>query len=475
MADRPKNVLLLWTDQQRADTVGPGKDPKLEMPNLDQLVATGAHFQHAYCAQPVCSPARATVLTGVYPHTHGVVDNNIVPDPDIPMITELLQPVGYATGYNGKWHLGNEHRAQRGFNDWVSTEGYVRSHEKEGYSSHHQFLVSRGQTPPDRNSSGEMTFSRFTAAGLPEEVGKPAFQTQEAIRFLETHRDEPFFLSVNFLEPHSPFDGPLNGYYRPEDMTLPDTWYTEMEESVPLRFRRLRDAYAGDYMTSHSHWVKSNDKWGWKDLKARYWGLCTLVDRYFGRILTRLEELGLAEDTIVVHTSDHGHMMGEHRLLNKSVQYDQSAQIPFVIRVPGLAPQQLATPVGHVDLVPTLLDLLDQPLPDHLQGNSLVPLLQNGDSAPDEGQTVIEWNGGLRDDALGNGGPAEVRTVRRGFWKLSIHASGEHELYDLQEDPAEQHNAFADPGNETVIRDLYERLRQWQRETDDSLELPALE
>ena len=241
-------------------------------------------------------------------------------------------------------------------------------------------------------------------------------------------------------------------------------------------------------MAGHPHWVKSNDEWGWKELKARYWGLCTLVDRYVGRILDRLEELGLADDTIVVYTSDHGHMMGEHRLLNKSVLYEPSAQIPFIIRVPGLPPQQLATPVGHVDLAPTLLDLLGRPLPDHLQGTSLVPLLRDGDADPEEGQTIIEWNGSLQDDALpttpGPHAPlaagavdpdrSEVRTIRRGPWKLNVHASGEHELYDLQTDPVERHNAFADAENAAVVRDLDRRLRQWQHETADPLTLPAL-
>lgn len=488
MADRPKNVLLLWTDQQRADTVGPSKDPRLQMPNLERLAQRGAHFQNAYCAQPVCSPARATVMTGVYPHTHGVVDNNIVPDPGIPMITELLRPAGYVTGYNGKWHLGNELRAQRGFDHWVSTEeGYARSHAAEGYSSYHEFLEARGYTPADPHLDG-MTFARHTAAALPEAVGKPAFQTAAALRFLEAHRDRPFFLSVNYLEPHAPFNGPLNGFYKAEDMTLPDTWYGEMEASVPLRYRRLRAAYAGDYMDRHPDWMKSNDEWGWKELKARYWGLCTLVDKYVGRILDRLEELGLADDTIVVYTSDHGHMMGEHGLLNKSVLYEPSAQIPFIIRVPGSPPQQLATPVGQVDLVPTLLDLLGQAPPDHLQGSSLVPLLRDGDTDPEAGQTVIEWNGSLQDDAVATRpGPhaplapgavdadrSEVRTIRRGSWKLNVHASGEHELYDLQTDPAERHNAFADAENAAVVRDLDRRLRQWQRETADPLELPAL-
>ena len=176
--------------------------------------------------------------------------------------------------------------------------------------------------------------------------------------------------------------------------------------------------------------MKSNDEWGWKELKARYWGLCTLVDKYVGRILDRLEELGLADDTIVVYTSDHGHMMGEHGLLNKSVLYEPSAQIPFIMRVPGLPPQQLATPVGHVDVVSTLLELLGQPLPDHLQGSSLVPLLRDGDGdrggRPDDHRVEREPPGRCGGDegrprtrrwrrGVVDADRTEIRTIRRGM------------------------------------------------------------
>ena len=483
MAARPKNVLLLWTDQQRADTVGPDKDPWLRMPHLERLAATGALFRQAYCAQPVCSPARASVLTGVYPHAHGVVDNKIDLSPDVPTIAELLQPAGYTCGYIGKWHLGHETRAQRGFDHWVNTEdSYVRSHATEGYSAYYHHLVSRGYTPSDPHHDS-VIFNRHTAARLPEEDGKPAYQAAETIRFLETHRDRPFLLSVSFAEPHSPFTGPFDDLYAAEDMTLPASWYLEMDETVPLRVRRLRDAYAAGYMAQGQLGVRSNDELGWKELKTRYWGLCTLVDKYVGRILAGLAELGLADDTIVVYTSDHGHLLGEHRLLNKSVLYEPSAQVPLIIRAPGLAPRCVATPVSHVDLVPTLLDLLDRPLPAHLHGTSLVPLLRDGDTDPDNATVAIEWSGLAATELVNaarflglatDDGHAAMRTIRRGRWKLNVSTSGEHELYDLRADPEELCNAFSSPGNHDMHRDLYARLLRWQRETEDTLTLPEI-
>ena len=233
---------------------------------------------------------------------------------------------------SAKWHLGHETRAQRGFDHWVNTEdSYVRSHAAEGYSAYYQYLVSRGYTPSDPHHDS-VIFNRHTAARLPEEDGKPAYQAAEAIRFLETHRDRPFLLSVSFAEPHSPFTGPFDDLYAAEEMTLPESWYLSMDETVPLPVRRLREAYAGGYMAQGQLGVRSNDELGWKELKTRYWGLCTLVDKYVGRILAGLPELGLADDTIVVYTSDHGHLLGEHRLLNKSVLYEPSAQVPLLIR-----------------------------------------------------------------------------------------------------------------------------------------------
>jgi len=469
--ERPKNVLFLWTDQQRPDTIGAYANPQISTPNLDRLAATGALFESAYCAQPVCSPSRASVLTGLYPHTHGVTANNTPLPVRAITIAELL-PDSYACGYVGKWHLGREHAAQRGFDDfWSSTEDY-----KAGYaegdpaavapSDYRAFLTECGY---DADTGGH-AISREAAARLPEEVGKPAFQAQECRRFLDTFGGQPFFLMCNFLEPHPPVTGPLDDLYRPGEMTLPESWYREMEPTVPARFRQRRDPalYPNHYTN-----LPSNDELGWKTLKARYWGLATLVDRYCGAILDHLDALGLKDDTIVVYSTDHGDMMGEHRLLNKGVPYEGSARVPLIIRVPGLAPRRITTPVSQVQLVATLLELLGQPVPTHLQGESFAPLLAGQHAGPEE--VVVEWNGfdGTPGDRRGPE-PPEVRTIRRGQWKLNVHASGEHELYDLQADPGELHNAFSDPGSTVVRGDLFDRLLRWQRRTGDPLALQPL-
>ena len=470
MATRPQNLLFIWTDQQRPDTIGAYGNPQIRTPHLDRLATEGILFQQAYCAQPVCAPARATALTGLYPHTHGVLTNGIPLDPAVPAIAELLAPAGLFSGHIGCWHLapsGHILQPQRGFEQfWVTTEDqYTREHATEGYSSYYHFLVSQGYAPADSHRDGTF-FARTTTTRLPEAVTKPAFQATEAIRFLETYGDQPFLLVVGIHEPHPPFFGPFDDLYQPEEMALPESWYAEMDPTAAGHARHLHQAYRG---AAADRAVHTNDERGWKELKVRYWGLCTLVDRQVGRVLTRLDELGLAESTIVVFTADHGHLMGEHRLLHKGVQYEPAVQIPLIIKVPGLRPRRIATPVGHVSLMPTLLELLGQPVPAHIQGISLAPLLHDGDSAPDEAEVLIEWNGPWGSDVYSD---VAVRTIRRGRWKLNLATNGDHELYDLHDDPAEMRNAISDPGRQAVVSTLFERLRTWQHQTHDPVVLP---
>ena len=478
-----KNVLLLWTDEQRPDTIAAYGDRKVQTPNLDRLAAGGALFEQAYCTQPVCNPSRASVLTGVYPHTHGVLANRMTLPHTYPTIAELLKPHGYACGYAGKWDLGWEHDAQRGFDDlWASVQPKSRGYAagtRPPHSAYHHHLVARGYSPP----AGKATFGDEYTARLPEADSKPAFLAGEAIRFLEVHRDEPFLLSVNFFEPHPPYHSAFDDLYDAEQVTLPGSWYAPMDETVPLRYRRRRAAVSRDLSEGR---LTGDDEGAWKELIAHYWGACTLVDKYAGQILDRLEELGLAEDTVVVYTSDHGDMMGEHRLLGKTTQYEGSMRVPLLVRFPGFAPQRIATPTSLVDVLPTLLGLLGVSAPPHLQGVDRRPLLEGGDVAPEEEALIVEWNGfhgypnedekpellDEPEEVKRRLGATEARTIRVGCWKLTLYASGEHELYDLAADPGELHNAIRDAGTAEVVEGLVGRLREWQHRTADQMALP---
>ncbi|WP_166657321.1 sulfatase-like hydrolase/transferase [Ilumatobacter fluminis] len=489
MTTRP-NVLIIWTDQQHNEAIGASGRSPVKTPHLDELASTGAMFEQAYCTQPVCSPSRASVLTGMYPHSHGIVHCNDVLDADVPTLAEILRDEGYVGGYVGKWHLGFELRPQRGFDDfWASTEDVYTAHDadvSEGNSKYHEWLVTKGYEPTDVGKFGLPVFSRDTVTKLPEEVSKPAFMAEQTINFLDEHHDEPFVLSVNYLEPHFPFSSPYDGRYDPDDIELPASWYAEMDDTVPQHYRLLRE-----YFATRNPYVDTNDERGWKELIARYLGMCSLIDTYTGKILDHLTATGLADNTIVVFTSDHGDMMGQLRLVCKSVQFERAVRVPLIIRAPGAEPRRITTPTSLVDITPTVLDLVGLPIPEHMEGKSLRPLIEKGDSAPDDATVVIEWHdwdGIARVPQAGSPEPLRLwdlapndqpesvgaRTIRRGRWKLSLYATGEAELYDLETDPQETRNVV-DDDNEDVIDDLLARLRTWQRDTDDDfvISLPS--
>jgi arylsulfatase A-like enzyme len=485
------NLLFIYTDEQRYDTLAAYGNERIEMPNLNRLASESTVFDRAYVTQPVCTPSRSTLLTGMYPHANGCTENNVPLRADTPCLPEMLTPGTYATGHYGKWHLGDEIFPQHGFDEWVSIEdGYAKYYsegrDSSAASSYHQFLIERGLTPEHGSR-----FGRGEAARLPEEVGKPAFLAREAVGFLERNRSRPFALYVNFLEPHMPFFGPRDDQYDPADIPLPPNFDAVPGERHPLKTRAYQQAYLQNGFGADTPLETETD---WRRLIARYWGLCSLVDTHVGTILRSLEELGLADNTIVVFTSDHGDMMGSHRLLAKTVMFEEAVRVPLTIRLPGQRRQRrVAGPVSQVDLVPTLLDLMNAPLPTHLQGASRRTALESGDAAWGE-DAFIEWNGpnsGLGVDKLGStnlstpacgvGPEADIEAaildpvrsvVTKEGWKLNWSPRGEHELYDLASDPWERTNRAFDPDQAPRVADGVRRIREWQERTGDTVALP---
>ncbi len=485
------NLLFLFTDEQRADTMAAYGNPRIQTPNLDRLAAESVLFERAYVTQPVCTPSRATLLTGLYPHTCGCTANNIPLRPETPCLPELLRAGDYATAYYGKWHLGDELFAQHGFEDWRSIEDMYNAHfsagrDRQKRSDYCHWLLSRGLEP----AKGR-TFGRGQAARLPEEFSKPAYLAQEAGRFIRENRDRPFVLFVNFLEPHMPFFGPRDDQYDPADVLLPENFDALPTEDQPLLARLSRRIVREN---GHSG-LPLKAEADWRRLIANYWGLCSEVDAHVGEILSALEDCGLADDTIVVYTSDHGDMMGSHHLLAKCLMFEEAVRVPLMVRLPGTGGRRVSAPVSQVDLVPTLLDLMGQPAAEGLDGYSLRPLVE-GTGAPAEEDVFIEWSG-TNASSLGQviGGDelppylTDIATLEEARdaatdpvrsvltpdgWKLNWSRRGDHELYDLSADPGERRNLAAEPSARPRMRDLAARIRRWQERTADSCDLPAL-
>ena len=329
---------------------------------------------------------------------------------------------------------------------------------------------------------------------LPERYTKPAWLADQACDFIEEHADRPWVLYLNFLEPHMPFFGPRTGRYDPNTIPLPEDYHYPPHEHQPMKSRLLYERYRHEGF----EWYDLSDERdgaGWRQMRAAYYGLCELVDAHVGRILTTLYASGAADRTCVVYTSDHGEMMGSHRLLGKTVMYQESVRVPLIVRAPGQgAAHEVGGPVSQVDLVPTLLALLGVDSPEGLHGESRAAKVESGGELHDD--VFIQWNaetaaeGKVEDkpwvarvtDDLTRAGTAmreSLRTVvTSDGWRFTVSPElGQHELYNLKMDPMERQN-WAHPDHrraedEDRMRDLCGRIRAWQARVGDGVELPT--
>ena len=484
------NLLFLYTDEQRYDTLAAYGNDRIRMPNLNRLAERSTVFEQAYVTQPVCTPSRASLLTGLYPHTTGCTRNNVPLPAETPCLPEMLRPGGYVCAHHGKWHLGDEIFRQHGFDEWQATEDtyhawYAPHRDQAERSSYHHFLVERGYSPDPVDLPPEIAgrFFRSQIMRMPEEDSRPAYLSREASRFIRASRDRPWVLYVNFLEPHMPFHSCRDNQYDRREVVLPADFDPEAGPVFTLRqklaaHRYRTGGFEGDGLRTEKDW---------RDLIARYWGLCSLVDTHVGRILDALADCGLDDRTIVVFTSDHGDMMGSRRMIGKGHMFEMSSRVPLLLRRPGQTRSRRVTgPVSQIDLVPTLLELMGRDVPDPLQGASLAALLDGGRADRD---VFIEWitdqdkagQVSLPDWAAELGDPQAVRAsvcagvrtvVTADGWKLNCRTSGEHELFHLAEDPLETRNLAGDPGRRGRMRDYLARIRAWQRRTGDTQDLP---
>jgi len=448
---------------------------QIQMPNLNRLTSEATVFRRACVTQPVCTPSRSSILTGLYPHTTGCkADNTILPT-DIPCLPEMLPKGSCTTGYYGKWHLGDEVFRQHGFDEWRSIQDDYRRHYRPGRdrgerSTYHHFLVENGFDPGDGNTFDNMACTKF-----PEDFSKTAYLAREASRFIRDNRSRPFALFVGFHEPHPPYHGPRDDQYDPSEIKLPDNFFhPPTEEQHPKAIHRYRAFCERGYR----QW-NLRDEGEWRELISNYWGLCSQVDTHVGTILDTLRECGIYDDTIIVFTADHGDMLGSHRLLQKSVMFHESIMVPLIIKLPGQERSlTIDGPVSHADLVPTILDSMGEDIPGYLQGESLLPVME-GEACVGDG-AVTEWNTRESDGEheIENEATAAKRDPTRTIvtpdgWRFTCSPLGRHELYNLEEDPIEIHNLAKSGEYSDLMKDLLGRIRAWQKRTGDDVELPS--
>jgi arylsulfatase A-like enzyme len=469
---RKPNLILFLPDQQRADTIACYGGVKVHAPSLNKLASESVIFERTYVTHPVCTPSRSSLMTGTWPHINGCTRNSVPLDRRFRVFPELMEDKDYRTAYIGKWHLGEEGPAGRGFQQWISTDDH---------GDYTNFLASKGITPDKPNGR----FSELAISNLPLELSRPKFLEKRACEFIEKHQRDPFILVVGFVEPHSPYNGPLNSEHPLDQVELDLTATLPEGEDIPLRYRLMREWQQAEAVLDRER-LPTQLFFGitpdeYQSIKQRYLGLVTLVDQSIGAILGCLERFGLNDQTIVVHTSDHGDSLGAHHLFGKETMFGEATRVPFLIRLPGQTRSKtVSNPVSHIDFVPTLLDLLRQPGHPQCAGKSLLPLIN--ESAPAPENVFIEWAPNRTKIKKGTR-LARRRMVKRAVeestrtvvspddWKLCLRDKDLNELYNLKDDSFETRNLYSDRQYASVISRLADEIHRWQESTNDKLKL----
>ena len=409
------NVVFVFGDQWRAQATGYAGDPNVQTPNLDRFAQESLNFTTAVSNCPVCSPWRATLMTGQYPLTHGVFVNDVPISSQPKYLAECFGEAGYDTAYIGKWHIDGHGRS-----------AYIPRQRRQGF----EYWKVRECTH-DYNES-------FYYADDPEKLWWEGYdavaQTRDAQAYLQGRRGEkPFLLILSWGPPHDPYQTAPEAFRR-----LYDAGRIELRPNVPESLAtQARQALAG------------------------YYAHCSALDWCFGELLRTLDECGLSEDTLLVFTSDHGDLLGSHGGWNKQRAWDESILTPLLLRYParfGRAARRIETPINSPDLMPTLLGLAGLPIPATVEGHDFAPFLR-GESAPPDTRALIELPVCFHQYAYYRGG-RDWRGLRTARYTYVIHREGPWMLYDNAADPCQLQNLVDHPDYAALQAELDADLRR---------------
>jgi arylsulfatase len=471
------NVLWICTDQQRFDTLGCYGNPFLRTPNLDRLARGGTIFTRAFSQSPVCTPSRGCFLTGRYPRTCRARQNGVDIPADEVLVTRILSEAGYVCGLSGKLHLsacnpnvckGTERRIEDGYDQffWSHDTG-----DQWPTNEYHQWVRDKGGVRGEKDSP----LSHYIQKGWPEHLHQTTWCVEKAVSFIRSAErfksaGRTWLFCINTFDPHHPFDPPeeyLRHYLDQLDkIPLPNYMEGELEDKPVYQKTDHRGAYgmrAGmpyDEMTERDHRL----------VKAAYWAMCELIDAQLGRLIETLEQTGQMEDTLIIFTSDHGEMLGDHGIYLKGPYfYEPAIRVPLIFSWPGkVRAQRLDALVELTDLPQTLLDAAGLSHHPGMQGKSLWPLL-TGEGAGDfhredvycEYYNAMPWH---REPT------AQMTMVRTDRYKITVdHSHSTGELYDLEAGPGENRNLWNDPEYTGVKIEMLVRLANRMAFTADPL------
>lgn len=494
-AEKRPNLLFIMCDQYRQDAMGAYGNTIIKTPNLDRLAKEGMRFNYFYVAGFPCSPSRAVFLTGLYPHTNGMITNDLILNPQLPTMGTVLKDAGYDNMWIGKWHLAASDRlildekgkpikkekdspqnytnpSKVGFDNYVAGgQDYKEYLEKSGF----------GEIIKGKRIGGDSTIMQDGHSLIPEEHFITTYYANNAVEFLKekAKTQQPFCLCVSINGPHRPVDPPepWDKMYPLDQIKLPANFYDDMKNKPRIQkdfaWRMLgkkldeneRKRVKNRIAYENEMWdLFDRPEWTEKEFKewiSHYYGFISSIDKQIGRILDTLDSLGLKNNTVVVFTSDHGDLTGSHGMIDKNMaMHEELMKVPFIIRYPpaikpGSASNAL---ISNVDFLPTILDLMRLHRPDGLQGKSFLGILgSKTDKHRDAVFTTFP--------ALG----IQARMIRTENWKYSLNWKPRDidELYDEKNDPGELRNLIYEPKYKSKIEELKKQIFKWMEETKD--------
>ncbi|MGX1830015.1 sulfatase family protein [Paenibacillus taichungensis] len=479
---RTPNILLITSDQQHWNTIGAFQS-EISTPNLDRLARQGTTFDRAYCPNPTCTPSRASIITGMYPSQHGAWTLGTKLLEDRHTVGESFQEAGYRTALVGKAHF----QPLKSTEEYPSSEAYpilqdleywrhfhgpfygfdhvelTRNHTNEAHVGQHYalWLEEQGCTnwrdyflPPTGTMDPSVTYTW----PIPEKYHYNTWIAERTNSLLEqyTHDDDPFFLWASFFDPHPEYlvPEPWDSMYDPDDLTIPAITPGEHDRNPPHfqltqeenpNFEHLVETGFGIHGYRSHHYYEYGDKsrltaHDKKKLVGVYYGMISMMDKYIGKILDKLDELGIADDTIVVFTTDHGHFFGQHGLQAKGgFHYEDLIKIPFIVRYPGEVPAAKKSNAiqSLVDLAPTFLSFCNIAIPHAMTGI-------------DQKKVWLGAKEAVRNHALCEfrHEPTTIhqKTYVEQRYKITVYYNQTYgELFDLEQDPDERFNLWNEP------------------------------
>lgn len=451
------NLLVVYTDQQNRWTVGAYGDRNASTPHLDSLAKEGAVFNNFFTVHGMCTASRGSFLTGRYPHAHGAFYNQVPLNKTEKTLAALLQEQGYDTGYAGKWHLNGK--------EWP---GWIEGADAMGFSDS-QFMYNGGhfkrigERPSDRpvvflpeSMSGKEKARQLSDAGdvvfTKEWIGDEQtyttdWLTNKAIEFIRKKREKPFFFMLSIPDPHPPYAvrQPYSGMYDPEKISLPETLFQGDGEKPDWAGSGNGTPVRGETREEKAAWLKR--------VTAQYLGESACIDDNVGRVLDALRDTDQIDNTIILFTTDHGDLLGEHGLVGKGLPYESVYRLPLIIRWPEKirAGTVVSDVVSAVDILPTLTALMGVQTGGREQGRDASPLVTGG-NAGWINESFMHFN---------SRGDKKHRS-HLGIWTerymLAYVRDGEPVLFDRQNDPLQLRNQFRNPEYAAAVRTLTERI-----------------